>query len=86
MYTETVVHSAPEQYAAEAPYQIAIIDVEGNARQTVRIIAGDAQSRVRIGDRVIFVEYRDGVAYYQRAWPERDNSRSQASISNESAR
>ena len=28
VYTETVVHSAPEAYVSEAPYQIAIIALE----------------------------------------------------------
>jgi len=63
VYTETVVHSAPERYALEAPYQIAIILLEGGRRLTARI-AGD---RVAIGDRVTLAEDRDGVAYYRKA-------------------
>jgi uncharacterized OB-fold protein len=66
VYTETIVHSPPEQFAADAPYQVAIIDVEGGRRVTVRILGKELQDRARIGDRVTFVEERNGVAYYRR--------------------
>jgi uncharacterized OB-fold protein len=66
VYTETIVHSPPEQFAADAPYQVAIIDVEGGRRTTVRILGKEAHERARIGDRVTFVEERNGVAYYRR--------------------
>ena len=48
VYTETVIHSAPERFAAEAPYQIAVVEFPDGAREIVRI-AGD---RAKIGDRV----------------------------------
>ena len=67
VYTETVVHSPPDQYAADAPYQLAIIDVIKEGRKTVRILGKTSQERVQIGDRVTFVEERDGVAYYRKA-------------------
>jgi uncharacterized OB-fold protein len=66
VYTETIVHSPPEQFAADAPYQVAIIDVEGGRRVTVRILGREPQDRARIGDRVTFVEERNAVAYYRR--------------------
>jgi uncharacterized OB-fold protein len=66
VYTETIVHSPPEQFAADAPYQVAIIDVEGGRRVTVRILGKDPHERAHIGDRVTFVEERNGVAYYRR--------------------
>jgi uncharacterized OB-fold protein len=66
VYTETIVHSPPEQFAADAPYQVAIIDVEGGRRVTVRILGKEPQERARIGDRVTFIEERNGVAYYRR--------------------
>jgi uncharacterized OB-fold protein len=66
VYTETIVHSAPEQFATDAPYQVAIIDVEGGRRITVRILGKEPHERARIGDRVTFVEERNGVAYYRR--------------------
>lgn len=64
VYTETIVHSAPEQYLSVAPYQIAIVDLYGGERATVQILP--SAGRVTIGDRVVFVEERDGVAYYQK--------------------
>ena len=66
VYTETVVHAAPAQYAADAPYQLAIVDLEGGGRLTVRILAREANNRAGIGDRVEFVEERDGVSYFRK--------------------
>jgi len=65
VYTETIVHSPPEQFAADAPYQVAIVDIEGGRRTTVRILGKEPHERARIGDRVAFVEERNGVAYYR---------------------
>lgn len=48
IYTETVIHSAPERFAAEAPYQIAVIEFPGGTRELVRIEG----LRAMIGDRV----------------------------------
>lgn len=62
VYTETVVHAAPEPLAAEAPYQLALVELETGGRRTVRILG----ERVHIGDAVSLVEERDGVAYFQR--------------------
>ena len=62
VYTETVVHAAPEQFVTDAPYQLAIVVMEGGARATVRI----AGERVAIGDRVEFAEDRGGVAFYRK--------------------
>ena len=62
IYTETVVHSAPEAFASEAPYQVAIVTLDGGGRVTSRI-AGD---RVAIGDRVTEVEGRGGVPFFTR--------------------
>ena len=59
VYTETIVHAAPEQYAADAPYQLAIIELDGGGRITARIT-----NRAQIGERVRFVEERNGVAFY----------------------
>jgi uncharacterized OB-fold protein len=62
VYTETIVFSPPIQYAADAPYQLAIIDLESGERHTVRVLG----KRVNIGDRVAFVENKGEVAYYQK--------------------
>jgi len=67
IYTETIVHSPPEQYASDAPYQLAIIDLDRGGRLTVRVLGKEPQERAAIGDRVVFVEERDGVAYYRKA-------------------
>ncbi len=63
VYTETVVHSAPEAYLQDAPYQIAIVTLGSGERVTARIL-GD---RAAIGDRVEFVESRGSVPYFKKA-------------------
>lgn len=67
VYTETVVHAAPEALLQEAPYQLAIVELAGGRRRTVRILARTEAERVRIGDRVEFVELREGVPFYRKA-------------------
>ena len=62
VYTETVVFSPPEIFAADAPYQIAIVDLDDGGRLTVRI-GGDY---VVIGDRVELVEYRGGIPFFHK--------------------
>ena len=67
VYTETIVHSPPPQFVEDAPYQLAIIDLDGDGgRVTVRVLGKVAEERVRVGERVRFVEERDGVAYYRK--------------------
>jgi uncharacterized OB-fold protein len=66
VYTETVVFSPPQQYAADAPYQIAIIDRPGGIRSTVRIVGREPHERAAIGDTVVFAEEKDGVEYYRK--------------------
>jgi uncharacterized OB-fold protein len=66
VYTETIVHAPPEQYAADAPYQLAIVELDGGGRMTARVLGKTAEERVKIGQRVRFVEERSGVAYYRR--------------------
>ena len=63
VYTETVVHAAPAQFVADAPYQLAIVELEGGERRTVRILG----ERVRIGDAVEFAEDRRGIAFFRKA-------------------
>ena len=62
IYTETLIYAAPEQFVADAPYQLAIITLDGGGRLTARI-AGD---RVAIGDAVEFAEYRDGIPFFRK--------------------
>ena len=60
VYTETVIYSAPEAFASEAPYQTAIVTLDSGGRVTARI-SGD---RVTIGDRVTEQESRQGVPFF----------------------
>jgi uncharacterized OB-fold protein len=63
VYTETVIYSAPEAFVNEAPYQTAIVTLDGGGRVTGRI-EGD---RVKIDDRVAEVEDRGGVPFFRKA-------------------
>ncbi len=63
VYTETVVHAPPEQFVADAPYQLAIVTLDDGGRLTGRI----ADERVVIGDRVDFVEERGGIPFFRKA-------------------
>ena len=65
VYTETVVHSAPAQLANDAPYQIAIVDLQDGTRRTGRIAAALAGQRVKIGDAVELTEEREGVLWFR---------------------
>jgi uncharacterized OB-fold protein len=67
VYTETIVHLAPAQYTAEAPYQLAIVELDRGGRLTARVLGKAPEERAAIGERLTFVEERDGVAYYRRA-------------------
>ncbi|HWZ33941.1 MAG TPA: OB-fold domain-containing protein [Bryobacteraceae bacterium] len=63
VYTETLIYAAPEQFVADAPYQLAIIEMEGGKRLTARI-AGD---RVKIGDKVESADSRDGIPFFKKS-------------------
>ena len=61
VYTETVVHAPPQAFAAEAPYQIAIVTLDDGGRVTARI-----DGRAQIDDRVEFIEERNGVPFFRK--------------------
>lgn len=63
VYTETVVHLAPERFAGDVPYQIAIIKFDDGGSITARI-DGD---RVSIGDRVAEAFVRDGISFFRKS-------------------
>ena len=62
VYTETVVYSAAEAFAADVPYQTAIVEMDRGGRVTGRILG----ERVQIEDRVIQVDSRDGVPFFEK--------------------
>jgi uncharacterized OB-fold protein len=62
IYTETVVFAPPEQFAADAPYQLAIVSLENGKRLTARIL-GD---RVAIGDAVELAETRNSIPFFHK--------------------
>jgi len=62
VYTETVVYLAPEAFAADVPYQTAIVTLDSGGRITGRILG----ARVAIDDRVSCVEMRDGVPFFRK--------------------
>jgi uncharacterized OB-fold protein len=72
IYTETIVHAAPAALAAEAPYQLAVIDLDpetqGQAasRITARILPGPSGERAQIGDRVEQAGEQAGVPMFRR--------------------
>jgi uncharacterized OB-fold protein len=62
VYSETVISLAPAEFVSEAPYQIAIIDLDNGKRETGRV----AEDRVAIGDRVTLCERRNGVPIFRK--------------------
>lgn len=60
VYTETVVHIAPEAFQKDVPYQVAIVAFEDGTRVTARIEG----ERVQIGDRVVETAPREGVCFF----------------------
>jgi uncharacterized OB-fold protein len=63
VYTETVIHAAPQQFIHEAPYQLAIVVDEDGKKVTGRILG----ERVTIGDSVEFAEARNQVPYFRKS-------------------
>ncbi len=63
VYTETVVYSAPAQFVADAPYQMAIVTLDSGGRLTVRIEG----ARVAIDDKVKFLEERSGIPFFEKS-------------------
>jgi len=64
IYTETLVHSAPEQFVNEAPYQLIIVTLDGGGKITGRMASND---RVGIGDHVAFDHDRNGTPYFRKS-------------------
>lgn len=62
VYTDTVVHLAPERFAADVPYQVIIVKLDDGSRVTARVEG----ERVAIDDRVVETEPRDGIPYFRK--------------------
>ncbi|MGD1071835.1 MAG: OB-fold domain-containing protein [Bryobacteraceae bacterium] len=62
VYTETIVHLAPERFAADVPYQVIIVVLDSGGRVTARVDG----ARVSIDDRVVETENREGVPVFRK--------------------
>jgi uncharacterized OB-fold protein len=62
VYTDTVVHLAPERFAADVPYQVIIVTLDDGSRVTARVEG----ERVAIDDRVVDAGARDGIPYFRK--------------------
>ena len=62
VYTETLIHSAPEAFVADAPYQLVIVTLDNGTRVTGRV-SGDP---VSIDDPVFLAEERNGVPFFRK--------------------
>ncbi|MDQ2899524.1 MAG: OB-fold domain-containing protein [Acidobacteriota bacterium] len=63
VYTETVVHLAPEAFQKDVPYQVAIVQHDDGTRITGRIEG----ERVSIGDNVEEIGARDGIPWFRKS-------------------
>ena len=63
IYTETVVFAPPEQFTADAPYQLVIVTLDNGGRLTGRVRG----ERVKIGDQVTFAEWHDGIPFFTKS-------------------
>lgn len=62
VYTETVVHIAPEAFQKDVPYQVVIVTYPDGSRLTGRIEG----ERVQIDDVVVEAGQRDGVSFFRK--------------------
>jgi uncharacterized OB-fold protein len=62
IYTETTVYAPPEQFAADAPYQLVIVALENDKRLTARV----SGERVAIGDAVELAETRNNIPFFHK--------------------
>ncbi len=62
VYTETVVHSAPEAFQADVPYQLVIVTLANGTRVTGRTVG----ERLAVDDEVILKDERNGVPFFSK--------------------
>lgn len=63
VYSETVISLAPTAFVSEAPYQIALVDLDNGKREMGCI----TEDRVSIGDRVTLCERRNGIGVFKKS-------------------
>ncbi len=64
VYTETVVHLAPDRFAGDVPYQVIIVSLdEAGGRITARVQG----ERVAIDDRVVETESLNGIPVFRKS-------------------
>jgi uncharacterized OB-fold protein len=62
VYSDTIIHLAPERFQADVPYQVVIVTLDTGGKITGRV----AGPMVAIDDRVNDVEDRDGIPVFQK--------------------
>jgi uncharacterized OB-fold protein len=68
VYTETVVHLAPERFAGDVPYQVIIVSLDGeDPGGSGKVTARVAGERVSIDDRVAEVGSSDGIPIFRKS-------------------
>ena len=68
VYTETVIHSAPEAFINDAPYQMVIVSLASGGRRTGRV---RGERRLKIGDPVRLAETdAAGIAWFEEFSPD----------------
>jgi uncharacterized OB-fold protein len=69
VYTETMVHLAPERFAGDVPYQVIIVSLDplGDSKTGSRITARVEGERVAIDDRVIEAESLNGIPIFRKS-------------------
>jgi uncharacterized OB-fold protein len=63
VYTDTVVHLAPERFASDVPYQVVIVKLDDGGSITARV---DGE-RVAVDDRVVETGTRDGISFFRKS-------------------
>jgi uncharacterized OB-fold protein len=62
VYSDTIIHLAPERFQSDVPYQVVIVTLDTGGKITGRV----AGPTVVIDDRVSEVEDRDGIPVFQK--------------------
>jgi uncharacterized OB-fold protein len=67
VYTETLIHSAPEAFVNEAPYQLIIVTLDIlTSEKGMRVTGRVSGERVSIDDAVFLAEERNGVPFFRK--------------------